>query len=75
MNHGDQQALRERGQVETPVEPVGESGQIAERILGERKGMKKDLTVVAGRDDGTGTEDGQGAGASPCVPRGRPCDG
>ena len=39
MNHGDQQALRERGEVETPVEPLGESGQIAERILGERKGM------------------------------------
>ena len=39
MNHGDQHVLRERGEVETPVEPLGESGQIAERIPGERKGM------------------------------------
>ncbi len=34
VNHGDQQALRKLGEVETPVEPVGESGQITKRILG-----------------------------------------
>ena len=39
MHHGNEQALRQGGQIEVPVEPVGKRGQVAGRIFGEGKGV------------------------------------
>ena len=57
VHHGNEQALRQGGQIEAPVEPVGKRGQVAGRILGEGKGVVSPAQTIGRASTITNADD------------------